>query len=68
MKQCTKCKQWKDESEFNKRKDSKDGLRTECKICQRDYNKNYYKVVPPLFQGIFTVNGKKQKEIQKQKE
>lgn len=43
MKQCTKCKQWKDESEFNKRKDSKDGLRTECKICQRDYNKNYYK-------------------------
>lgn len=43
MKQCTKCKQWKDESEFNKKKASKDGLRTECRICQCNYNKNYYK-------------------------
>lgn len=43
MKQCSICKQWKDELEFNKRKDTKDGLRTECRICQIEYNKKYYK-------------------------
>lgn len=39
MKQCSICKQWKDELKFNKRKDTKDGLRTECRICQIEYNK-----------------------------
>lgn len=42
MKQCTKCKQILDESMFNKRKDTKDGLRTECRTCQCNYNKTYY--------------------------
>lgn len=42
MKQCTKCGQLLGESMFNKRADTKDGLRTECKICQRNYNLKYY--------------------------
>lgn len=44
MKQCTKCKQILDESMFNKRKDTKDGLRTECRTCQCNYNKTYYEI------------------------
>lgn len=42
MKQCTKCGQVLDESMFNKRASTKDGLRTECKTCQRNYNLKYY--------------------------
>lgn len=33
MKQCSKCKEWKDESEFHKHKLHKDGLSSNCKIC-----------------------------------
>lgn len=55
MKQCSKCKQWKDESCFTKKKDNKDGLTTKCKDCQAIYyqehkeelkkraKENYYK-------------------------
>lgn len=32
-KQCTKCWEWKDRSEFHKRKASKDGLSYKCKEC-----------------------------------
>ena len=35
MKICTKCKINKELSEFNKRTDTKDKLRTECKLCGR---------------------------------
>lgn len=37
MKQCTKCKKWKDESEFGKDSKSKDGLRHWCKKCNSQY-------------------------------
>ena len=37
QKQCSKCKQWKDESEFNKCISNPDGLNYVCKICQRKY-------------------------------
>ena len=33
MKVCSKCKEEKEQTEFYKRKTSKDGLRTECKEC-----------------------------------
>jgi hypothetical protein len=38
---CSKCKIEKTISEFRKRKDSKDGLRTECKVCNKFYEKEY---------------------------
>lgn len=34
QKQCTKCKQWKDENEFSKG-NSPDGLNTVCKLCDK---------------------------------
>lgn len=34
-KQCNVCKDWKDESEFNKYKGSKDGLQSACRVCQQ---------------------------------
>lgn len=44
MKQCTKCKEWKDETEFPKDKYKKDGLCTRCKQCVNDaYRERYYK-------------------------
>lgn len=40
-KHCSKCKEWKEYSEFNKRSNSKDGYRYECRTCQnRHYNDN----------------------------
>lgn len=41
MKQCTKCKQVKELTEFNKSKHHKDGLKYQCKSCQADYAKYY---------------------------
>lgn len=45
MKQCTKCKEWKDESEFGKDKAKKDGLSTICKECRniaaREYRRTH---------------------------
>ncbi len=43
MKQCTKCKKWKDESEFSKRLSRKDGLRCWCKKCGCEYIHKYYR-------------------------
>ena len=37
MKTCTKCKTEKDETEFSKDKNSKDGLDSRCKSCMREY-------------------------------
>ena len=38
---CSKCKIEKDVCEFNKRKDSKDGLRGYCKKCHVGYTNGY---------------------------
>jgi len=43
MKQCTKCKKRKDESEFSKNRKNKDGLRFWCKKCEREYKRRYYR-------------------------
>lgn len=37
MKQCTKCKIIKEESEFTKDKYGKDGLNGQCKQCRNEY-------------------------------
>jgi len=42
MKQCTKCKKWKDESEFRKRLICKGGLSYWCKDCESEYNRSRY--------------------------
>lgn len=39
---CTKCGCNKSLSDFRKNKNTKDGLRTECKACSKSMNKNYY--------------------------
>ena len=41
MKICSKCKEEKDISSFNKKRASKDGHRAECKECQKISNKKY---------------------------
>ncbi len=40
-KTCTKCGEIKLVAEFNKRKKLRDGLRSECKMCQKEYFKKY---------------------------
>lgn len=43
MKICSKCKKEKDESEFYKSKQTKDGLRYQCIICMKKDRDNYFK-------------------------
>ena len=40
MKVCSKCKVEKDESEFGKDKGKKNGIRSECKECRKEYRKS----------------------------
>ena len=39
LKQCTKCKRWKDKNEFYRNRRSKDGLKSQCKTCSSRYAK-----------------------------
>lgn len=41
MKTCTKCKETKNLTDFNNKKQSKDGYNTQCKICINKRNKEY---------------------------
>jgi len=40
MKQCSRCKEWKEEVEYGKLKSSKDGLNYSCKSCRNIYNQS----------------------------
>ena len=42
MKKCNKCGEVKPVSEFNKRPSSRDGLRSECKVCRAAYKRKHY--------------------------
>jgi hypothetical protein len=44
MKICSRCGLEKHESEFHKRKETKDGLKFHCKVCCKAYKAEYYKV------------------------
>lgn len=44
MKRCSRCKQYKDEKEFSKNKSRPDGLHSDCKECNRQYDQNVVKV------------------------
>jgi hypothetical protein len=41
MKTCSKCKVTKNITDFYKKSTSKDGLRSECKLCNREFSKKY---------------------------
>ena len=43
MKTCTKCRQHKELTEFNRLAASKDGHRSLCKACHREYSRKYYR-------------------------
>jgi hypothetical protein len=43
LKRCTKCKKWKEESEFHKDRARKDGLRLYCKDCCAAYIQERYR-------------------------
>ena len=43
MKQCTRCKRRKKESEFYKQPSRKDGLRCWCKKCENEYERKRYR-------------------------
>lgn len=43
MKLCLKCREEKEEKEFNRNKDKKDGLQNWCKICTRENSTKYYR-------------------------
>ena len=43
MKVCKICNLEKEFNCFNIKKNNKDGLNTKCKLCEKEYNKNYYK-------------------------
>jgi hypothetical protein len=42
MRRCVICKQEKDESEYNKKSNSKDGLQIHCRECNRAKSRDYY--------------------------
>ncbi|MFP3041857.1 hypothetical protein LQZ19_08550 [Treponema primitia] len=44
VKRCSKCGELKDESEFNKKSASKDGLTSHCKECASKYYQKYYEI------------------------
>lgn len=66
MKHCGTCGNDKDESEFNKNKNKKDGLNTICKECSRKRSRKYYKENPDIHKQ--NVNKRKKRIIQESKE
>ena len=54
MKTCNMCKIEKVESDFNKNKSSKDGLRHYCRECQRNMSDTYHQNnMAELFDQVF---------------
>lgn len=69
MKLCKKCNIDKDFSEFSKSKNSKDGLNLWCKLCNKEYLKNYYIEKKELHsirsKQYYKLNSKKIKDVSK---
>jgi len=68
MKICSKCKQEKNEIEFNKNAVRKDGLQSFCRVCDNERKRKYYAQNPTRF---FKYNDKRtqrlREEVQKYK-
>ena len=43
QKYCTKCKKWREESQYNKHSSTKDGLKSWCKNCVLKYQRERYR-------------------------
>jgi len=65
MKKCNKCLIEKDLSEFNKLKISKDGLRTQCKNCEKIYRDNNKDKMKNYFKEYYINNKEELKESNK---
>lgn len=53
MKKCSICKITKDEEEFNKNSRAKSGIKSNCKACDSNKNKAYYRTVKGLISKIY---------------
>jgi 5-methylcytosine-specific restriction endonuclease McrA len=49
-KRCTRCLEWKPESEFYRDRTKLDGLKSQCKDCRRDYKREYRRRMRALAQ------------------
>ena len=65
MKLCSKCQEWKNESEFNKNRSRKDGLRVWCKKCTHNYTRGHLKRYLKYEERHRTIHGMKQKRCSK---
>ena len=64
MKECTKCKEFKDLSEFHNQTANKDGLKSYCKLCAKEYAKNSHLLHSIYYQILYrcyNVNDKRYK-------
>ena len=74
MKQCTKCKEWKEISEFVRNNKSKDGLSWWCKQCKKEHNEKTkdkileYRNSRPNYDKEYYQQHKEEIKIRKQKE
>tara|TARA_R110000737_G_scaffold351922_1_gene395743 strand:+ start:35 stop:721 length:687 start_codon:yes stop_codon:yes gene_type:complete len=66
MKECTKCKEQKDLSEFSKKKKSKDGLQYACKSCIKEYNKDNKEKIAENTKQYYKENKEKIKQYKKE--
>lgn len=59
MKTCGRCKQNKQLSEFNKKRNSKDGRQAICRVCSNKLSKEHYKNDPETHKKRVAKNNKK---------
>ena len=66
MKKCTKCKIEKELTEFNKKKEAKDGLIGYCKSCLKEYSKKHYQANKERIKEYQKANKERIKEYSKE--
>ena len=66
MKKCTKCKVEKELIFFTKQKTNKNGLRGNCKSCQKELNKEYYQANKKYHKKRYQANEERIKEYYKE--
>lgn len=64
-KQCSNCREWKDESEFQKHSHNQDGLQSGCKKCRKNYYQEHKEQSKSAYQRWLTKNREKNQQYQK---